>query len=332
MAEQKSILAQISENTLRAKLGMWAKNFRENYDDFRDKKDILDIPKCPGPALCLAAGKSLDLHLDEIHRFQGTVFSCERNLVPVLQHGVVPKYVVSIDGDPILAKFIQDPIVKEHADEMTGLFATTVSRKMVEDWPGEIVWFNAWIDDVDALKSVSMVLQEVGQKATMQTGGTAGSTLWFAALTLECDPMVLIGLDYAYPTSMPYLDETQIWPQVCHLSREQILAHYARYHNRFNNDVITDIAWHGLGDAFTSWTGIVQDHTTYQCSDYTTLDAAPLICMPFSQYLDEIQGKTVTRGHKVPGAPLIIEEGDQVTVLHPQVVKVGGDTDAGEAR
>lgn len=299
--------AQLTQNTLQAKLGMWAANLRENYDVIRKSRDITDLPPRPGPALCLGNGPSLPLHLDEIRRFKGTVFSCERNLIPVLEHGVVPEYVCSIDGDPILAQFVDHPLVRDHKGEMVGLFSTTVSPDIVKLWPGEIVFFNSWIDNFEEYKSVSLVFQELTNKTTMHNGGTCGSALWYAAMTLDCNPMVLIGIDYAYH-GIGFLDETQIWKMVCHLPEKQILDYYCRYTNSFGNNVITDAAWDCLSGALASWLNLIKDHTTFQCSDYTIIDQPPLICIPFKDYLAQ-QGVA----------------GDQVTVLRPEVVKVGGD-------
>lgn len=278
---------QIGKNTIFAKLGCWAGNLRDNLPDINISRDITDLEKITGPALCLAAGASLDLHLDEIPEFRGTILACERNLIPLLERGIIPDYWVSIDGDPIMATFIDHPLVDEHAGEMTAIFDTTASPVTVRRWKGEKVFFNAWIDNVDDIKSISLVFREITRKSILHTGGHCGSALWFLSHFLNADPIVLIGLDMAYPASIPDLSKTFIWEGIKHLSREQILDFYRREINPFGKEIITDYAWDGYMDAWLTWIKDA-DNVTIQCSDYTILHQPPLKVMTFREYLDKL--------------------------------------------
>lgn len=280
MASKAEILGQ---NTMQAKLGMWAANLRDNLNLINQCEDITSLPKTKGPALCLAAGSSLELHYDEISRFKGTVLSCERNLIQLLEHNIIPDYWVSIDGDPIMAKFIDSPLADEHAGEMTAVFATTASPKTINRWKGEKVFFNAWLDDINEIKSVSLVFQEITRKATCHTGGHCGATLWYLSYYLKANPIILLGIDMAYPASIPDLSHTAIWEGIKHLSREEILEYYRREKNPFGNEVITDYVWDGFKDAWMSWIREMQESETIQCSDYTILHEPPLKVKPFRE-------------------------------------------------
>lgn len=281
---------QIGKNTLFAKLGYWAGNLRDNLPDINKSRDITDLKKITGPALCLAAGASLDLHFDEIPEFKGTILACERNLVPLLERGIIPDYWVSIDGDPIMEKFIDHPLVDEHAHagEMTAILATTASPKTVQRWKGEKVFFNAWIDNTDEIKSVSLVFQEITRKSICHTGGHCGATLWFLSYFLKADPIVLIGIDMAYPATIPDLSKTFVWEGIKHLPREQILEFYRRETNPFGKEIITEFVWEGFKDAWLSWIKEMQEHETIQCSDYTILHQPPLKLMSFREYLSKL--------------------------------------------
>jgi len=278
----------IGQNTMQAKLGLWAANLRDNLNIINSCEDITTLPKINGPALCLAAGASINLHYEEIPEFKGTVFACERNLIQLLEHGIIPDYVVSIDGDPIMEKFIDYPLVDEHASEMTAVFATTASPKTVNRWKGEKVFFNAWLDDINEIKSVSMVFQEITRKATSHTGGHCGATLWYLSYYLKANPIILLGIDMAYPISIPDLSHTFIWEGIKHLPREEILKYYRRETNPFGNEVITEYIWDGYKDAWISWIKEMQEYETIQCSDYTILHQPPLKVMSFREYLDKI--------------------------------------------
>ena len=278
---------------MQAKLGMWAANLRDNLPEINKNKDITELKKINGTALCLAAGASLNLHLDEIPQFRGTILACERNLIQLLEHNIVPDYVVSIDGDPIMAKFIDSPLVDAHADEMTAVFATTASPNTVNRWKGEKVFFNAWLDDINEIKSVSMVFQEITRKATCHTGGHCGGTLWYLSYYLKANPIILLGIDMAYPATITDLSHTFIWEGIKHLSREEILSYYRRETNPFGNEVITDYVWDGYMDAWISWIREMQESVTIQCSDYTILHEPPLKVMPFKDVVQPGSVKSV---------------------------------------
>ncbi|MDP2217201.1 MAG: DUF115 domain-containing protein [Methanolobus sp.] len=278
----------LGQNTMQAKLGLWAANLRDNLNLINLCEDITSLPKIKGPALCLAAGSSLELHYDEIPMFKGTVLSCERNLIPLLEKGIIPDYVISIDGSEVMTGFIDSPLVDEHIDEMIGIFSTTVSPKILERWRGDKIFFNAWLDDINEIKSVSLVFQEITRKATCHTGGHCGSTLWYLSYYLKANPIILMGIDMAYPASIPDLSHTSIWEGIKHLHREEILEYYQREKNPFGNEVITDYVWDGFKDAWMSWIREMQESETIQCSDYTILHDPPLKVMPFKEYLQKL--------------------------------------------
>lgn len=271
---------------MQAKLGLWAANLRDNLPEINKNKDITELPKLSNvPALCLASGNSLELHLNEINRFKGTILSCERNLVTILEHDIIPKYLVCIDGDPIMKKFIDNPIVDKYADKIIGIFSTTCSPETINRWKGKKVFFNAWLDDINEIKSVSLVFQEITRKSVCHTGGHCGATLWFLSYFLDANPIVLLGIDMAYPASIPDLSYTSIWDGIKHLPREEILQYYRRETNSFGNEVITDYVWDGFRDSWITWIQEMQKYKTIQCSDYTILYQSPLITMTFDKYL-----------------------------------------------
>jgi len=285
LVRPKSKAEIISRNTMQTKLGIWAANIRDNLSAINECEDITAIPKINGPALCLAAGHSLELHLNDIPKFRGVKIACERNLIPLLKEDIVPEYVVSIDGSEIMTQFIDHPLVDKYAHLMTGIFSTTAAPSTIRRWPGKKIFFNAWLDDINEDKSVSMVLQEITRKATMHTGGHCGATLWFLAYYLQASPIVMLGMDLAYPATIPDLSHTQLWDGVKHLPEKEILDHYRRETNPFGEEVITDYVFDGFKDVWLSWIREMTEYETIQCSDYTILHQPPLKYMDFKEYL-----------------------------------------------
>ena len=291
LIKEKTKSEVTSQNTMKLKLEGWAGNFRENLPIINESEDISELTKLNGPVmgtpvLCLGAGPSLFLHMDSIHEFKGVIIACERILIPLLKNGIIPTYVVSIDGSEIMTQFIDHPLVNKHAHRMTGVFATTAAPSTVRRWPGKRVFFNAWLDNLNGDRSVGMVLQTISNKSTMHTGGHCGATLWFLMQYLEADPIVMLGMDMAYPGTIPDLSYTQIWPAVSHLSEKEILEHYRRETNLFGEEIITDYAFDGFKETWLSWIAELKGFETIQCSDFTIMHQPPLKTMTFSEYLE----------------------------------------------
>lgn len=154
----------LGRNTIQLKLRSWISNLRDNVQEINKSKDITELSKIKGASLCIASGESLNLHLDEIHLFKGTIFSCERNIINLLEKGIVPNYMVCIDGDPIMTKFLDNPLVDAYSDKITGIFTTIASPDTIKRWKGEKVFFNAWLDNINEVKSLSLVFQEITRK------------------------------------------------------------------------------------------------------------------------------------------------------------------------
>jgi len=274
----------MATNTMNLYLPLWTQNFRENYWTVINSPDILKLPPIQGPALCVGAGPSLSKQLQRIRRFKGTIFACEKSLVPLLKRGVIPHYLVILDGTKKLLPYLSDPIVDEYADRITAICATTANAALIKRWTGKTVFFNAWLDDPQGEKSVSLIFHTLSGKAVLQTGGHVGAAMWFLALQLGADPIVLLGIDMAYPASLPDLSKTQIWDAIRHLSREEILSFYRRETNSFGKQVITDYMWDGLLETWITWIAAARAKTI-QCSELSILHAPPIECMPFEHYL-----------------------------------------------
>jgi len=283
---------QLGKNTLYTKLGLWTANIRDNLPIINKSLDINQLNKLNKPILCIAAGDSYKLHFEEIKKFKGVIISCERNLIPLLEHEIIPNYVVSIDGSDIMTKFIDNPVIDLVSNNITGIFATTVSPSMLSRWQRTKVFFNAWIDDINEYKSISLVFQELTKKSIMHTGGNCGTTLWFLAQYLEASHIVLIGLDLAYPITIPDLSYTQIWNAIKELPQKEILDYYRRETNCFGNTIITDYSWEAFKDSWLTWVAEMNKIKTIQCSDYTIAYKEPLSIMTFSQYL-KIQERNI---------------------------------------
>jgi len=87
---------------------LWLTNFAENLPDLWELPTILDIipKKERGPAIVIGRGPSLyekgQLRILKEYQKKFTIFACDGTLCDCLRVGVLPDYVVSVDGNPFL--------------------------------------------------------------------------------------------------------------------------------------------------------------------------------------------------------------------------------------
>lgn len=282
----------IARNTLRDKLALWADNIKRNMTAIDESMDIIDLVDAEAHAnthvLIIGNGQSYRDHLDDIKKFKGAILCCEINLVPLLKAGIVPDCMMSLDGEDLLCKHLEDPIVEQYADKIIGMFSTTVHPGIIERWPGKMAFITPWLDDMDELKSITKVMQMFTKKTVLRTGGNVGSFMWFVAAFLEAKSIAMIGLDFSYPlATTPYLSDTQAWSWLNHLPREEILKHYTKKTTPAGVEVITETTFDTMAGGLISWIRAKPEISTIQLSEYSIVTGVGIELMNFKDYLGE---------------------------------------------
>lgn len=217
----EDIGASITKATAKGLSELWMENFIMNIPDIVDLKtypaskeesSIGMLPKHKeAPALIVAAGPSIHKykHLDLLAEkgFNGKIFTTDRMLLPLLQRGVIPDYVVTVDGNrELIVKWYSDPLIDRYGDRITGLFATTVANNVVKRFKaagGTIRWFHGALDSFHTLDSVSSFMNYMTKDTSIQCGGNVGATCFTLAWYLHSLPIIFIGLDLGYTLETP---------------------------------------------------------------------------------------------------------------------------------
>ncbi len=283
----------IGDNTVKDKLFMWSQNLKNNLNIIDQSSDISDIKVYNNTSLCIANGPSFHNEIETgdlkkiANEFNGTILCCERNLVKCLENGIVPDYFVSIDGDPVMKTFIDDPIIDKYTDDMKAIFSITASNEVVERWKGESFFFCPYIDNpVNVKNSCTAVMQCMTETTALHTGGNCGSTLVFLSMYKKFNVIAMIGIDFAYRNDID-LNETQIWNIISNQSEEEILSNYYKKTNKFNNEVIIDTIFNTFLRTFMSWISSMATSIDFiQCGKYSALDEYPIKCMVLSEFYD----------------------------------------------
>uniref|UniRef100_A0A6M3J4S2 6-hydroxymethylpterin diphosphokinase MptE-like domain-containing protein n=1 Tax=viral metagenome TaxID=1070528 RepID=A0A6M3J4S2_9ZZZZ len=208
MSEETALTIQrIMRQTTEARLPDMMRNVANNMHLILDGKCPSMLPKRPDtPVLVIGAGPSLERekHLDLLaeSNWKYPIISTDRTLVPLLERGIVPDLVGSVDGHPIISKFYDGELVDKYADRLKAVLPITIHPNTAK-FKGEKYWYVPRMDDfdVDGWISLTKSLQHMVWKSVLVTGGCAGTFCWNLGLYLHCNPLILIGMDLSYDTT-----------------------------------------------------------------------------------------------------------------------------------
>ena len=267
----------------------------ENMSLIRHGKSPRDLPiKKDTPALVIGAGPSLQrtkqLELLVKKPFKGVIFVVDRAISWCLESGLVPDYMVILDGSEKIFKYIDYPIVDEYSDRITAIMCASTHPSVVNRWKGDICWFSTAMDEV-ILPNVSLLMGILTNKPEVATAGHASSLAWSIAVMYPCNPIVLVGVDLSYPMDFP-IDQTWYYSmyRAGVKSDDEVWQFYKKYHhNVFNTDCYYDMNMFA-GYLKTSLEHIDVMHDAgirvINCTEGGALEAEYLDCMKLEDYLN----------------------------------------------
>mgnify|MGYP001618136739 FL=1 len=309
----------IQKSTRENLLKTWCENFGENLSSIKQGDTIAALvpeeakkdPFCVlGPALVVGRGPSIfrNKHLELLAEkgFKGTVIATDGALLECLRRGVVPQYVVSVDGNrEKIVQWYDDPLVDRHGSRITAILCCMVAHNVVEriEKAGmPYCWFNPQFDDWrknDSFTRIQMLMTATERHPNgcpnVGCGGNAGTTAWvFAWALLRRSPVGLIGIDMGYYADTP-LEETAYYRQLMAGTKGDaglVSQAYSKMFNPyFNVEVMTDPVFRQYR---ASWLRLLKDIPpmirTVNCSEggcfFTDDRSVPLEYMKLSEFLD----------------------------------------------
>lgn len=237
-----------ADDTFAIKEPLWMDNLAQNMCAIRSGKDLKELSQIGKgkPAIIVGAGPSITKynHLKMLKDadFQGLIIATDRMLIPLLHEGLHPNYVVTTDGDPIIANYYDDPIIMNYTfvppldryGSIKAIFnALTVHPKTVEKWKGDIYWFISPVDnplDEKNPKSLTKAIWLMTRKMILESLGNVGGTSWNLACFFGCEPIALIGMDFSYEDDTP-LEKTiyyDAWMKLCNGDAKKAAMFYRR--------------------------------------------------------------------------------------------------------
>lgn len=302
-----TITEQIHRGT-KELLPLWMKNFAENLPLIRDGKTLRElIPdgEPNGRAVVVGRGPSVfkmkHLNLLKQSDYDGVVIATDGMLIECLKAGIVPDYVVSVDGSPVCEKWYDNPLVKEHGSKITSVLCTQVSPKVTKrvveaDFRGPY-WFIPTSDrvtDKDSITKLQIMMtcseRNPNGQISMSCGGNVGSNSWVMAWSiLKRKEICLIGFDFGYPDDIP-LKETYYYDKaVKRIGALHTNIHYeTMWHPYFKTKTKIDPAFKSYRQGFFDMLMAAPDWLkTVNSSESGTLFCDPYLkCMYFKDWLE----------------------------------------------
>ena len=209
------LLDKIAESTLKNKGELWFENLCINERDFGFEKTIRDINPTKIKSLVLAAGPESKKIFGENFRHinqkrkELSIIACDGALKMLASNDCIPDYIVSVDGDPIIANFYKNS--KELLKGVTVILATTIHPNVVQhciDGGANIKWVQPFFKDTPHKEFFRKGIPSI------KMGGNVGTASYlFTSLILKGNPIGLMGIEFAWSDETPY-GQTQYYEKL----------------------------------------------------------------------------------------------------------------------
>lgn len=208
--------------TVTGLVNLWIRNIRANLPIIETTPTALELREGPinerfagRPTVCIGAGPSLrDDQLERIarahHSGQINVICCAHALERVVQAGIVPDIANIVDASHKMLPFIQNDSVSDVQKDIIMVMIVSADPDVMRAWKGPMYTFLSGIPQhliPNADTYISVLLPE---QPKMETGGNSGTFNMCLAEFVRADPIILVGMDLAYPIDYP-LEKTMYY-------------------------------------------------------------------------------------------------------------------------
>ncbi|MBT5867857.1 MAG: DUF115 domain-containing protein [Nitrospinaceae bacterium] len=193
---QNDQIREVKSATLRRFDQLWQNNFQANRNAIQQncgvtalKNKFRDLP-----CIVVGAGPSLDKNIRFLHRAKNkaVIISCDAALKPLMHHGIIPDFVVCLDPQEDIARFLTNV---PHAG-ITLVVPSIVHPHVLELWESDVLFFNKFAPDIPTLVQIQKLVPHIG---ILTPGGTVLSVTYDLAFQAGGNPIIFVGQDLSYP-------------------------------------------------------------------------------------------------------------------------------------
>ena len=175
---------------------VWQRNFLRNQEVIQKNPGVIALKNRfrDIPCIVVGAGPSLDKNIRYLRKAceRAVILCCDAALKPLLSHGIVPNFVLVLDPQEEIARFLSNVPQKG----ITLVVPTIVHPSILELWKEDILFFNKFAPDIPTLVEIQKMVPEIG---ILTPGGTVLSVTYDLAFQAGCNPILFAGQDLSYP-------------------------------------------------------------------------------------------------------------------------------------
>lgn len=175
---------------------VWQQNFQANRNTVERNPGVIALKnKFRGlPCIVVGAGPSLDKNIRFLHRAQNkaVIISCDAALKPLMGHGIVPDFVVCLDPQEEISRFL----VNVSHKGITLVVPSIVHPHVIKLWENDVLFFNKFAPDIPTLVEIQKIVPHIG---ILTPGGTVLSVTYDLAFQAGGTPIIFVGQDLSYP-------------------------------------------------------------------------------------------------------------------------------------
>ena len=175
---------------------VWQQNFQANRNAVERNPGVIALKnKFRGlPCIVVGAGPSLDKNICFLHRAQNkaVIISCDAALKPLMGHGIVPDFVVCLDPQEEISRFL----VNVPHKGITLVVPSIVHPHVIKLWENDVLFFNKFAPDIPTLVEIQKIVPHIG---ILTPGGTVLSVTYDLAFQAGGSPIIFVGQDLSYP-------------------------------------------------------------------------------------------------------------------------------------
>ena len=137
---------------------IWQRNFLSNRNAIQRNPGVIALKNRfrDIPCIVVGAGPSLDKNIRYLRKAceKAIILCCDAALKPLLSHNIVPNFVVVLDPQEEIARFLSN--VPQSG--ITLVVPTIVHPNIIELWQGDILYFNKFAPDIPTLVEIQKMV------------------------------------------------------------------------------------------------------------------------------------------------------------------------------
>ncbi len=164
--------------------------------------DVLKDRFVGDPCIIVSAGPSLSRNIDQIKALKGkaVIIAVQTSLKPLMQRGIVPDFVTSLDFHAMSKKFY------ENVGDLSDVHLVAepkASEEVIDLYPGPIsLLHNGWAE--------LLIGEQLAARDGLSAGATVAHLAFYLANYLGCDPIIFVGQDLAFTGHVFYVPGVEI--------------------------------------------------------------------------------------------------------------------------